>query len=366
MHNKSLTSILKKKFDYKINGSLWIECEGEEFFGRGCVKLLRLIEQTGSINKAAKEMGMSYKKAWEMINELNTQAAKPLVITQAGGEKGGGSIITEETKTLIAYHKKSRERFLSFLKKFSLIFFILLVLSVASFTQTKLTVAAAANVQYVLNELVKDFESSTGIKVDIILNSSGKITAQIKEGAPYDVFVSADIKYPQELYKSGYAIDSPKVYANGLLVLWTTKAGIKPESDLKILISGAVKKIAIANPATAPYGMASVEAMNYYKVYDKVKDKLVFGESISQTSQYINSGAADIGFTAKSIVLSNEVHGKGTWIDVDRKAYNPIRQGAVILKHGNETNRDAAQKFYDYLYSQKAKNILKKYGYVVR
>ena len=114
------------------------------------------------------------------------------------------------------------------MKKFNIIFFVLLLSVVTLFAQNKLTVAAAANVQFVMNELVKDFDSSTRIKTDIILNSSGKLTAQIKEGAPYDVFVSADMKYPQELYKSGYAIDSPKVYANGLLVLWTTQTGIKP------------------------------------------------------------------------------------------------------------------------------------------
>ena len=252
------------------------------------------------------------------------------------------------------------------MKKFNIIFFVLLLSVVTLFAQNKLTVAAAANVQFVMNELVKDFDSSASIKTDIILNSSGKLTAQIKEGAPYDVFVSADIKYPQELYKSGYAIDSPKVYANGLLVLWTTQTGIKPLADLSVLTSDAIRKIAIANPQTAPYGEASVEAMNYYKVYDKVKDKLVYGESISQTNQYITSGSVDIGFTAKSIVLADEMKGKGTWIDVDRESYQPIQQGAVILKHGNETNRDATKKFYDYLYSEKAKTILKRYGYVIK
>ena len=117
MTNKSMKPILNKKFVYKISGKLWIECEGEGFFGPGRVELLQKIEQTGSINKAAKEMGMSYKKAWEITNELNTQASKPLVITQAGGEKGGGSIITEEAKSLIAYHQQLRKRFLAFLEK---------------------------------------------------------------------------------------------------------------------------------------------------------------------------------------------------------------------------------------------------------
>lgn len=253
------------------------------------------------------------------------------------------------------------------MKKAGLILLIcvLLLLTVISFAQNKLTVAAAANVQFVINELAKDFKSSTGIKADIVINSSGKLTAQIKEGAPFDVFVSADMKYPAELYKSGFATDSPRVYANGLLVLWTMHTDIKPSPDLRMLTSDAIKKIAIANPSTAPYGEASVEAINFYKIYDRVKDKLVYGESIAQTNQYIVTSSADIGFTAKSIVIADEMKGKGAWVDIDRKTYTPIRQGAVLLKHGNETNPESAKKFYDYLYSKKAKSILKKYGYVV-
>ena len=117
MTDKSLQPILNKKAAYKICGTLWIECDGERFFGPGRVELLEKIEKTGSINKAAKEMEMSYKKAWEMINALNTQAQKPLVVTQAGGEKGGGSVITEEAKQLIKYHQDLRNRFLAFLEK---------------------------------------------------------------------------------------------------------------------------------------------------------------------------------------------------------------------------------------------------------
>ena len=147
------------------------------------------------------------------------------------------------------------------MKKFKIIFFVPL-LSLTSVAQKKINVAAAANVQFVLNELVKDFDNSTGIKTNVILSSSGKLTAQIKEGAPYDVFVSADMKYPQELYKSGYAIDSPKVYANGLLVLWTIQPGIKPVADLSVLTSDAIKKIAIANPQTAPYGWRGIGKSN--------------------------------------------------------------------------------------------------------
>src|SRR5438270_4322725 len=108
---------LREKSSYKVTGSLWIECEGERFFGPGRVELLERIEETGSINKAAKQMGMSYKKAWEMVNALNSQATKPFVITQTGGEKGGGSVITPEAKQLIAYHQQLRKRFMDFLEK---------------------------------------------------------------------------------------------------------------------------------------------------------------------------------------------------------------------------------------------------------
>jgi molybdate transport system regulatory protein len=108
---------LRRKSDYKVTGSLWIECDGERFFGPGRVELLQRIEETGSINKAAKEMGMSYKKAWEMVNALNSQVSKPFVITQTGGEKGGGSIITPEAKQLIAYHNQLRQRFKKFLEE---------------------------------------------------------------------------------------------------------------------------------------------------------------------------------------------------------------------------------------------------------
>ncbi|MEO5995828.1 MAG: winged helix-turn-helix domain-containing protein [Chitinophagaceae bacterium] len=116
MHPSSVKSLLQNKTSYKVAGTLWIECEGHRFFGPGRVELLQRIEETGSINKAAKTMGMSYKKAWEMINALNTQSSKPLVITQTGGEKGGGSVITPEARQLIVYHQQLRQRFLTFLE----------------------------------------------------------------------------------------------------------------------------------------------------------------------------------------------------------------------------------------------------------
>jgi len=115
--SSSKSSVLQKNAVYKVTGSLWIECNGERFFGPGRVELLERIDATGSINKAARQMGMSYKKAWEMINALNSQTSRPFVITQTGGEKGGGSVITDEAKELITYHKQLRKRFAEFLEK---------------------------------------------------------------------------------------------------------------------------------------------------------------------------------------------------------------------------------------------------------
>jgi len=232
--------------------------------------------------------------------------------------------------------------------------------------ENKVTVAVAANMQYAANKLKEKFEQETGIKIEIILGSSGKLTQQIMEGAPYDIFISADTKYPSELYKNKFTSDTPRVYAKGLLVLWTNKDGIYPSKDLTVLLSGSVKKIAVANPQTAPYGVAAEEILKHYNLYEKVKSKLVFGESISQTNQFIISQSADIGFTAKSVVLSDEMKGKGKWIDIDSKSYSPIAQAAVILKHGVETNKTLSEKFYNYLYSKTAKDIFRQFGYIVK
>ena len=236
----------------------------------------------------------------------------------------------------------------------------------ATAQENKVTVAVAANMQYAANKLKEKFEQETGIKIEIILGSSGKLTQQIMEGAPYDIFISADTKYPSELYKNKFTSDTPRVYAKGLLVLWTNKEGIDPSKDFTVLLSGSVKKIAVANPQTAPYGVAAEEILKHYNLYEKVKSKLVFGESISQTNQFIISQSADIGFTAKSVVLSDEMKGKGKWIDIDSKSYSPIAQAAVILKHGVETNKTLSEKFYNYLYSKTAKDIFRQFGYIVK
>lgn len=227
----------------------------------------------------------------------------------------------------------------------------------------KIVVATAANVQYVMKEIQQEFEKESGKKMEIVVASSGKLTTQIREGAPFDVFVSADTKYPEEIYKNGGSDQKPEVYATGALVLWSKNI---PEADLKpeALTAENIKKIAIPNPKTAPYGEAALQVLNALKIYGQTEKKLVYGESIAQTAQYITTGSAEAGFNALSIVLSPEMKEKGHYVIVDSSLYTPIQQAAILLKHSEDSpKREASEQFYKFLYSAKAKAIFKKYGY---
>ena len=160
------------------------------------------------------------------------------------------------------------------------------------------------------------------------------MSTQIIQGAPFDVFVSADEEYPKNLQKAGATANTPKVYACGTLVLWTTKSGLSIKADGKILSNNRVQKIAIANPKTAPYGRAAIEWLKKKGLYAQVEHKLVYGESVAQTSQYILAGACEIGLTAKSMVMAEEMRGKGSWVEIDIKYYEHIRQAADMVGVG--------------------------------
>ncbi len=227
----------------------------------------------------------------------------------------------------------------------------------------KITIAVAANMQFAMKALTHTFAKEAGIECDLVISSSGKLTAQIKEGAPYDLFISADMKYPDVLYKAGLAIQKPEVYAYGKLVLWSMDSSIKP--SLSILKSNRIKHIASANPKTAPYGVATIQVLKRDGLFNSVKSKLVYGESISQTNQFIISRSAQVGFTAKSVVLSPEMKGQGNWIELDPESYSPIAQGVIIIKRTQKEEANA-QKFYNFLFSQEAKEILKNFGYSVK
>lgn len=225
----------------------------------------------------------------------------------------------------------------------------------------QLKIATSANMQFAIKELIKNFSLSTGIECQSIVSSSGKLTAQIKEGAPYDLFVSADMKFPNELFQSGLTIGKPKVYALGRLVFWTKKDNV----DLSISAiteNNSIQHIALANPKIAPYGKAALEILNHYHIFQELEPKLVYGESISQVNQFINSQVADLGFTSKSIVLSPQMKGQGKWKELDSTLYSPIAQGVVILKSDSKREK-LAEKFSDFLFSAEGKEILNTFGY---
>ncbi|WP_019140025.1 molybdate ABC transporter substrate-binding protein [Noviherbaspirillum massiliense] len=227
-----------------------------------------------------------------------------------------------------------------------------------------LTVAVSANMQYVFRDLQDAFKKESGHELRPAYNSSGKFAAQILNGAPFDVFLSADMEFPEKLHQAGLATSPPKVYAYGTLVLWTMK-----DLDLRnwqgLLSSPAVGKIALPNPKTAPYGREAVKALDRLRLAEALRPKLVYAESIAQTNQYIHSGVADAGFTAKSVVLSPEMRGQGKWIELPRDSYQPIAQGAVILKHGEQMQADSARQFYEFLFSGTARAIFARYGYAL-
>lgn len=223
-----------------------------------------------------------------------------------------------------------------------------------------LRIAVAANAQFVMEKLRTEFQKKAGISVESIVSSSGKLTTQIQQGAPFDVFLSADMSYPETLYKEGLTQSAPAIYAYGTLVLWTT--GKWPlANDLKVLQNPVVRHIAIANPAKAPYGEAAESVLKKANMLEAIRSKIVYGESISQVNQYILSGSAEMGFTAKSVVLDSTLNNRGRWIELPNRSYSPIAQGVVVLKR--TTQSKAAQQFVQFLRSSTARRILQKYGY---
>ncbi|MFI8379473.1 molybdate ABC transporter substrate-binding protein [Leeuwenhoekiella sp. NPDC079379] len=227
-------------------------------------------------------------------------------------------------------------------------------------SETVLSIATAANMQFAIHELAADFTAKTGVKCQIVISSSGKLTAQIQEGAPYDIFVAADMNYPQAVYNAGMAVNPPKIYAYGKLVLWSYSNESLP--ILRMLTSASIQHIALANPKTAPYGSAAISVLKSQHLYDSISHKLVYGESIAQTNQFITSGAAEIGFTALAVVKSPALKNKGNWAVIDEKLYDPIAQGVVVLNREG-ANLNAAAVFYDYLFSPEAQKILSDFGY---
>ena len=236
--------------------------------------------------------------------------------------------------------------------------------------QTKLTVAAAADLQPLMQQMVASYEALeqnrdvvTGKEVALVFGSSGNLTAQIENGAPYDIFFSADSAYPRRLVKEGRAApDSFHVYAIGKLVIWMPPGSRLPLDRLSAnaLLDPSVHKIAIANPQHAPYGRAAVEAMKNLGIYDQVSSKLVLGENVSQAAQFVSSGNAQAGILALSLVLASPMKYGHYWT-IPPHAYMPLQQALVILT--NSKHIEAARTFVCFFLRQRDPNLLAKFGF---
>ena len=223
-------------------------------------------------------------------------------------------------------------------------------------------IAVAANLQSVIKVLARDFKQRTGIEIEPIVGSSGNLVAQMKNGAPFDVFLSADMTFPEALYKDGLSTREPVVYARGLLIICSNQ-DVGFENWEHLLLTDRIKKIAIANPKTAPYGKAAEETLKDKGILDDINGKIVTGESISQVNTYITTGAADAGFTTQALVKDPALKIKLYWKLIDQKTYSPIEQGMVLLKRS--ANNKNAVKFYRYMMTAPVKKILENYGYKI-
>lgn len=232
---------------------------------------------------------------------------------------------------------------------------------------TELVVAAAADLSSALKDISDDYEKKTGVKVKLSFGASGALTQQIQNGAPFDVFFSADMDYPRTLIAAGDA-DAVSLYqyAVGKLVLWVlADSALDVEhKGMKVLFDPSVKKISIANPQHAPYGRAAVAALKHEGLYDQLSDHLVLGENVSQAAQFVESGNAQAGFVALAHAIAPEIKGKGKYWIVPAEAYPPLAQGVVVLTHSQHKKEAAA--FVEYIKSKEATELLRKYGFSVQ
>jgi len=239
----------------------------------------------------------------------------------------------------------------------------LLLLSASAAAQ-EITVSAAADMSSALPEIVSAYKKQTGQDVKLTFGSSGNLTTQIRNGAPFDVFFSADDDYPKQLIAEGLAEkDSLFRYAVGRLVLWmpTSVSLDLQKLGMQALLDPSIKKIAIANPQHAPYGRAAEAALKHFGIYDQVSSKLVLGENVSQAAQFVESGNAQAGLLALSHALSPALKGRGQYWEVPLDAYPTLNQAVVVLSHTKQP--EAVRKFLAFVRGTDAASILKNYGF---
>src|SRR5262252_2608132 len=230
----------------------------------------------------------------------------------------------------------------------------------------ELTVAAAADLSSALKDIGDGFEKKTGVHLKLSFGASGALTQQIENGAPFDVFFSADMDYPRQLVRDGQADGSMLYqYAVGKLVLWVpADSPLDVEhKGVNVLLDSSVKRISIANPQHAPYGRAAVEALKHAGLYDRLSDKIVMGENVSQAAQFAESGNAQAGFVALAHAKAPAMQGKGKYWEIPQDFYPPLVQGVVAISRSQHKKEVLA--FLDYIRTKEATETLQRYGFSV-
>ncbi|MFN4289956.1 MAG: molybdate ABC transporter substrate-binding protein [Permianibacter sp.] len=227
----------------------------------------------------------------------------------------------------------------------------------------QITVAAAADLKFALDEIVAVFtQANPGDRVDVVYGSSGKFYAQIRQGAPYDLYFSADIAYPRGLAEAGFAASAVKSYAFGRIVLWSAGRDAS-QMTLKSLLDPKLARIAIANPRHAPYGKRAEEALRAAGLWEKVAPKLVYGENIAHTAQFVQTGNAQVGIIALALAVNPELASKGGYWLIPDNLHEPLEQGFIITKRAE--GKALARRFADHMGSKPARAVMRKYGFVL-
>lgn len=227
----------------------------------------------------------------------------------------------------------------------------------------KVTIAAAADLKFAMDEIVSTFQyQHPADQIEVIYGSSGKFHTQIQQGAPYDLYFSADIAFPRKLAKAGFASSEVKPYAFGRIVLWSASIDAS-KMTLESLLDPKIARIAIANPKHAPYGKRAEEALRSSGIWEKIEPKLVYGENIAHTAQFVQTGNAQAGIIALSLAVNPELASQGAYWLIPDTLHEPLEQGFIITKRAEENQ--IAKQFADYMTSKSARAVMTKYGFVL-
>lgn len=242
-----------------------------------------------------------------------------------------------------------------------IIIIVAFMFATSGYAQT-VKVAAAANLRYILDEIKAKYAiSSPVVQIDVTLGASGALTQQIINGAAFDLFMAADIKFPQKLKEQGCVIGTVKTYGYGKLALWSTVLDVS--EGIELLKKPSIKRISIAKPELAPYGERAVQCLKYYGFYESSKNKIVYADNIAQAAQFAESGNAEVAFIAYALLFGPEMKGKGSFYLLDTQSYQPVEQACVLLKTW-KPNPEAA-KFMQFVLGNDCKPIFEKYGFMI-